>query len=90
MKQIIAENGKDVATLIDSMPINILNLIDLNKEKYQLISHQKHRVQKDSCMKIEAHWTCQKVKGANKCLSGLDNQGRVNAEVKFFCADCED
>ena len=40
----IAQKEKDVATLIDSMPIDILNLIELQKEKYQLFSYQQHLV----------------------------------------------
>ena len=40
MQQMIAQKEKDVATLIDSMPMDILNLIELQKEKYQLFLHQ--------------------------------------------------
>ena len=54
----IAQKEKDVATLIDSMPIDILNLIELQKEKYQLFSHQQHRVEKSSMKTITADWKC--------------------------------
>ena len=46
MKQMIENNEQDVATLTESMPIDLLSLIDLNKNGYQLFSHQKHRVSK--------------------------------------------
>ena len=83
----IAENEKDVATLIQSIPIDMLNLIDLNKEEYKLFSHEIHLLMKDRReQEIIAGWTCQKVKDAKKCLSGLDDQGRVNATVRFSCA----
>ena len=84
----IAKNEKDVVTLIQSMPIDILNLIDLKKEKYQLFSHKKHRVEKKYWCSED--WTCQKVKDANKCLSGLDEEGKVNAKVNFYCDYCKD
>ena len=77
MQQMIAENEKDIAKLIDQMPMDILNLIKLVKsqyQQYQLFSH-KHRVTKDYTESYEAGLTCQKVKSANKCLSGLDDMG---------------
>ena len=54
----IAQKEKDVATLIDSMPIDILNLIELQKERYQLFSHPKHLVRKNNMEKITADWKC--------------------------------
>ena len=42
----IAKNEKDVVTLIHSMPIDILNLIDFNKDRFQLFSHKQHQVNK--------------------------------------------
>ena len=54
----IAKNEKDVSTLIKSMPIDILNLIDVNKEKYMLFSHEKHWVGKHHKTEIIAGWTC--------------------------------
>ena len=88
-RQIIAQNENDIATLIESMPDDILNLINLDKADYQLISHEEHLVVKDQYLKeIEAGWICQKVKGATKCLSGLDDQGRVNTTSKFYCCIC--
>ena len=54
----IAQKEKDVATLIDSMPIVILNLIEHQEKKYQLFSHQQHRVVVSNVSKIEANWTC--------------------------------
>jgi hypothetical protein len=46
-RQIIAQNENDIATLIESMPDDILNLINLDKADYQLISHEEHLVVKD-------------------------------------------
>ena len=90
VRQMIAQNEKDIATLIESIPEDLLNLINLDKADYQLISHEEHLVVKDQYLKeIEAGWICQKVKGATQCLSGLDDQGRVNATVRFVCWDCE-
>ena len=54
----ITKKEKDVATLINSMPIDILNLIELKKAKYQLFSDQKHQVGKRDAKKIVAGWTC--------------------------------
>jgi hypothetical protein len=54
----IAHKEKDVATLIDSMPIDILNLIELRNYKYQLFSHQQHQVNKLRVKKNTAGWTC--------------------------------
>jgi hypothetical protein len=39
--------------------------------------------------KIEDGWECENAKGAKKCLSGLDDQGRVSASVRFYCWSCE-
>ena len=58
MQQMIAQKEKDVATLIDSMPIDMLNLIEFQKKTYQLFSHQQHRVENSNMYKIEANWTC--------------------------------
>ena len=58
MQKMIAQKEKDVATLIDSMPIDILNLIELQKEKYQLFSHQQHLVLKSRMETITADWKC--------------------------------
>ena len=54
----IAQKEKDVSTLIDSMPIDILNLIELQKEKYQLFSDQQHLVVDSSMKTITADWKC--------------------------------
>ncbi len=40
----IAQNEKDIATLIESIPEDLLNLINLEKEDYRLFSHEKHKV----------------------------------------------
>ena len=69
----IQTNEKDVATLIESLPEDLLNLIQLDRDRYQLISHEPHRVEKLQMKEIQADWTCRKVKGANKCLSGHDD-----------------
>ena len=82
----IENNEQDVATLTESMPIDLLSLIDLDKNEYQLFSHQTHRVIKENIKENPANWKCKKFKDANKCLSGLDDQGRVNATVRFRCA----
>jgi hypothetical protein len=58
-RQIIVQNENDIATLIESMPDDILNLINLDKADYQLFSHGEHLVVKDKYMKeIEAGWKC--------------------------------
>ncbi len=41
----IAQNEKDIATLIESIPEDLLNLINLNKTYYQLFSHEQHKVE---------------------------------------------
>ncbi len=90
VRYMIAQNEKDIATLIESIPEDLLNLINLNKTYYQLFSHEQHAVWNSDRKEIEAGWKCQKVKGANKCLSGLDDQGRVNATVRYEGCDCKD
>jgi hypothetical protein len=54
----IAQNEKDIATLIESIPEDLLNLINLNKTYYQLFSHEQHAVWNSDRKEIEAGWKC--------------------------------
>ena len=83
MQKMVAQDEKNDAILIESMPEDMLNLIKLDSRLYRLQSHEQeeHFDKINYLGQVCAGWTCKKVKGANKCLSGLDNQGRVNSTV---------
>ena len=90
MKHNVALDKKDVAKLVESMPEDLLNLVELGRDSYKLFSNERDQVGKSNMGAVWDGWACEKVKGANKCLSGLDNQGRVNAEVRFYYWDDAD
>ncbi len=46
VRYMIAQNEKDIVTLIESIPEDLLNLINLNKKYYYLFSHEQHKVEK--------------------------------------------
>ena len=67
------------------MPEGILDLIKLDKKDYKLLSHE-HQVYNDSGLwEIKADWECFRINGSEICLSGKDDQGRVNATSRYKC-----
>ena len=52
----VERNEQDVATLIESLPEDLLNLIRLDRNKYSLISH-KPEVEKDWRNFYNRNWT---------------------------------
>ena len=90
VKKMVAKDEEDVAKLIESMPEDIFNLIELKVSVYKLFSDDKNvsRMTIQEFMKNKV--ICLKVKGAKKCLGGLDSKGRVNTTVRFYYTNCPD
>ena len=93
-----ARDEKDLTKVIESLPEDIFNLIDLDGKDYWLLAFEDDKVSKDF-RGDTSNWQCAKLKGAKKCLSGLNDQGRVNTTFKFnvrvsegvyldFCEKC--
>ena len=83
----VEKDEQDVATMMESVTEDLLNLIKLDRQKYQLISYEKEQVVKWEMGEIKHGWTCQTFKRDNKCLSGQDEYGRVNATTRFKYCD---
>ena len=47
MKQVVAKDEKDLAKVIESLPEDIFNLIDLDGKDYWLLSFEDDKVSKD-------------------------------------------
>jgi hypothetical protein len=57
--QMIANNEKDVATLIDSMPEEIYRLIILlQRKKHLIFEHERHVLHTFEMGEIRADWEC--------------------------------
>ena len=52
IKQIVSQEENDVDTLIESMPEEILDLIELDRKIYQLFSHEQHQVDEFNMKRI--------------------------------------
>ena len=71
IKQMIVQDEQNVSKLIDSMPEDAFDQIYV-KGDYSLLSHE-HTVR----AVYDAPFECKKLKGFGKCLSGLDDEGKV-------------
>ena len=82
----IAQDEHDVTKLIDSISKVLeetLDSIQFTKSDFKLQTHE-HKLRYDSDTPFE----CAKLKGFKKCLSALDDEGKVKSSFSFVCRDC--